>query len=99
MNQPLYCGADGCSLHDYDVAPIFCEYEYQKQQARRIQQNEERRFNRLLERIVEVLGAKLGDAVFDAIEQNDEDKYSSRNRRAETPPAPTKRIRRGRIST
>jgi len=29
MPSPLFCGADGCSLHDYSTAPAFCEFQWQ----------------------------------------------------------------------
>ena len=29
MASPLYCGADGCTLHDYSVSPAFCEFKWQ----------------------------------------------------------------------
>lgn len=100
MSEPLYCGADGCTLHDYPVAPAFCEFEFQNDRVLRAREDEERRFNRILERLVPAVARNIGDAVFDAMEQvGIEDKPFVRNRGTETPPAPPKKIRKGGIST
>ena len=100
MSEPLYCGADGCTLHDYPVAPVFCEFAYQNDRILKVRENEERRFNRILERLVPVTARSIGDAVFDAIEQiGIEDKSFIRNRETETPSAPPKKTRKGGIST
>lgn len=29
MSAPLYCGGDGCTLHDFSTAPAFCEFQWQ----------------------------------------------------------------------
>jgi len=100
MSEPLYCGADGCTLHDYPVAPGFCEFAYQNDRVLRVREDEERRFNRMLERLIPTVIRNIENAVFNAIEQNGiEGKPFDRHRGTETPPAPPKKIRKGGIST
>ena len=100
MSEPLYCGADGCTLHDYPVAPAFCEFEFQNDRVLRVREDEERRFIRTLERLIPVVVRGIENAVFDAIDEDSiEDKTFVRNRGPETPPAPPKKIRKGGIST
>ena len=100
MSEPLYCGADGCTLHDYPVAPAFCEFEFQNDRVLRVREDEERRFIRTLERLIPVVVRGIENAVFDTIEQYGiEDKPPVRNRGSETPPALPKKIRKGGIST
>ena len=100
MSEPLYCGADGCTLHDYPVAPAFCEFAYQNDRVLRVREDEERRFNRTLERLIPTVIRNIENAAFDAIDENSiEDKTFVRNRGSETPPALPKKIRKGGIST
>jgi len=99
MEASLYCGADGCTLHDYSVAPAFCEFAFQNQRILRVREDEERRFNRLVERVLPVIAKSLGDAVFDAVESNytGERPYSA-NTTGETPSLPPKKPIQGGIS-
>ena len=100
MSEPLYCGADGCTLHDYPVAPAFCEFAYQNDRVLKAREDEERRLSRTIERLVPIVIRGIENAVFDTIEQYGiEDKLPVRNRGTETPPAPLKKIRKGGIST
>ena len=100
MSEPLYCGADGCTLHDYPVAPVFCEFAYQNDRILKVREDEERRFNQILERLIPVVAKDIGNAVFDALDiGNIQEKPFVPNRVTETPPAPPKKTRRGGIST
>ena len=99
MEASLYCGADGCTLHDYSVAPTFCEFAFQNNRVLRVREDEERRFNRLVERLIPVIAKSLGDAVFDAVESNytGERPYVA-NRGGETPSISPKKSIQGGIS-
>ena len=98
MSEPLYCGADGCTLHDYDVTPIFCKYAWHQEQAERTHEADERRANSLFERI-----DKLVDTVGYALEQLADTRYTKNgdyvaNRESQTTPSAPKRNREGGIS-
>jgi len=96
MDAPLFCGADGCTLHDYPVAPIFCEFAFQNDRVLKVREDEERRFNRLIERLVPAVAKSLGDAVFDAIDNRDTERESyDANTRRESPPASQNKTKKG----
>ena len=99
MEASLYCGADGCTLHDYSVAPAFCEFAFQNNRVLKVREDEERRFNRLVERLVPAIAKSLGDAVFDAVESNytGDSRYNG-NREGERPSISPKKPIQGGIS-
>ena len=92
MSEPLYCGADGCTLHDYPVAPVFCEFAYQNDRILKVREDEERRFNQILERLI-----PKGN--WNHYREDIKEKPFVRNRATETPSVPPKKTRRGGIST
>tara|TARA_Y100001973_G_C5185466_1_gene327555 strand:- start:111 stop:341 length:231 start_codon:yes stop_codon:yes gene_type:complete len=51
MTSPLYCGENGCTLHDYKVSPAFCEYEYAKLQRKRERESFERTIINLIKEL------------------------------------------------
>ena len=51
MTSPLYCGENGCTLHDYKVSPAFCEYEYAKLQRKRARESFERTIINLIKEL------------------------------------------------
>ena len=92
MSEPLYCGADGCTLHDYPVAPVFCEFAYQNDRILKVRENEERRFNQILERLIP-------EGNWNHYREDIKEKPFVQNRATETPSAPPKKTRKGGIST
>ena len=96
MEASLYCGAGGCTLHDYPVAPAFCEFAFQNDRVLKVREDEERRFNRLVERLVPAVSKSLGDADFDAIDNRDTEREPfDANAQRESPPVPQNKTKKG----
>tara|TARA_R100000908_G_scaffold64962_1_gene50882 strand:- start:10158 stop:10415 length:258 start_codon:yes stop_codon:yes gene_type:complete len=55
MTSPLYCGENGCTLHDYKVSPVYCEYEYAKLQRKRRDERIEKLLEDTLQKLYEVM--------------------------------------------
>ena len=55
MTSPLYCGENGCTLHDYKVSPVYCEYEYAKLQRKRREERTEKLLEDTLRKLYEAI--------------------------------------------
>jgi type I restriction-modification system DNA methylase subunit len=55
MQGELYCGENGCTLHDYKVSPAFCEYEWHKVRKRREEENNQRRMENVIAETIKAL--------------------------------------------
>ena len=55
MSSPLYCGENGCTLHDYKVSPVYCEYEYAKLQRKRRDERIEKLLEDTIQKLYEVM--------------------------------------------
>lgn len=95
MGTPLYCGANGCNTHDYQVAPAFCDYQWQLRQADLARKESERSMERTIKDVSLVLRETLFD-VLDTIETVKEEKPTYRA--PSQPNVSAKRNKRGGIS-
>ena len=59
MTSQLYCGENGCTLHDYKVSPAFCEYEWHKVRKRREEEDRQKSLEKLIKTVIqEVIDSK-----------------------------------------
>jgi hypothetical protein len=95
MSSPLYCGVDGCNTHDYQVAPAFCDYQWQLRQADLARKESERSTERIIKEVSRTFRDTLLD-VLDTIETSKEEKPQYRAPRESNGSA--RRNKRGGIS-
>ena len=58
MTSQLYCGENGCTLHDYKVSPAFCEYEWHKVRKRREELENQRRIENVIAETIKAVMAQ-----------------------------------------
>jgi hypothetical protein len=102
MSASLYCGADGCTLHDYNVSPAFCEFQWQlskKAELSETQVGGARRDKELAIQISESIVGALEAVLYGFLDSN-ETRYNAKNAKTsgETSSTPSQTNRRGGIS-
>ena len=99
MSAPLYCGGDGCSLHDYSTSPAFCEFQWQLTKKSELsaipQRTGETSIEKLAESIVHAVEKVLTER---GIGNSTTDTAYGGNRGGETPSKPYQNKRNGGIS-
>ena len=95
VKELLYCSSEGCSLHDYDSSPTFCEYLWH-QSTRTSQKVADENLVKVIERVGSQIADSLSDALFEALgSRNTNQTRSVANRTRETPPQPQSNKRNG----
>jgi ribosomal protein L12E/L44/L45/RPP1/RPP2 len=88
VKELLYCSSEGCTLHDYDISPTFCEYLWH-QSNRTSQKVSEENLVKVIERVGSQIADSLSDALFEALEsRNTNQTRSVANRAREIAPKP-----------
>ena len=94
VKELLYCSSEGCSLHDYDSSPAFCEYLWH-QSTRTSQKVAGENLVKVIERVGSQIADSLSDVLFEALESRTTQTRSVAHRARETPPQPQSNKRNG----
>ena len=102
MSASLYCGADGCTLHDYSVSPSFCEFKWQLSKKAELSETpvgRARRDKEFATQISESIVGALETVLYEFLDSNETrqvTKYAKTS--GETSSTPSQTNRRGGIS-
>ena len=99
MAEELICTASVCTLHDYPVNPVFCEYVWSKEQARKERDTQFNQQSEMIERVIEKVSQRVIGTLYELLESNETHlPDNSSNRDAERLPNTNKKKREGGIS-